>query len=136
MSNVFRLNSCVPVEKWISMSNQGTDFFLELLIKSSESTELTVSQKNLVEFLRERLEINRIAPGTAGFDLDEMPWAEASFSEDLRFLQLLVKRSRTAAIFAALGVEQKDSVTDRFLEKFGNMISEFSEMDLKNRAQC
>ena len=31
MGNIIRLNGNAPKEKWLSISNQGTDMFLELL---------------------------------------------------------------------------------------------------------
>jgi hypothetical protein len=36
MGNIIRLNAEVPHEKWLSMSNQGTDGFLELLLDKRE----------------------------------------------------------------------------------------------------
>ena len=32
MSNTIRLNESAPINKWLTMSNQGTDCFFELLL--------------------------------------------------------------------------------------------------------
>ena len=55
------------------MSNQGMDCFLDLLITAADVFEKTEHQKKLISFLKDQKDINEIAPGTAGFDLDEMP---------------------------------------------------------------
>ena len=39
-----------------------------------------------MSFLKDQKDINAVAPGTAGFDLNEMPWEEGTLKEDLGFL--------------------------------------------------
>lgn len=68
MSNIIRLNAVEPKEKILSMSNQGTDTFLELIILSGAEQDMTVSQQRLIDYLAERREVNMDAPGTASFD--------------------------------------------------------------------
>ena len=63
------------------MSNQGMDCFLDLLITAAD-----VHQKKLISFLKDQKGINDIAPGTAGFDLDEMPWYAGTLKDDAEFL--------------------------------------------------
>ena len=70
MSNTIRISETSPSEKNLTMSNQGTDLFLEILILAFEKESLTPSQEKLVEFLKERKEIENIAAGTSGFDID------------------------------------------------------------------
>ena len=74
MSNIIRLNATELKEKNLSMSNQGTDTFLELILLAASDSDVTVNQKRLIEYLAERREVNLIAPGTASFDVVEMPW--------------------------------------------------------------
>jgi hypothetical protein len=70
----------------IVMSNQGTDCFLALLIIAADGFETTEQQEELISFLKDRKAINMIAPGTAGFDLDEMPWQDETWKDDTDFL--------------------------------------------------
>jgi hypothetical protein len=83
MSNIIRLNETAPNEEWIVMSNQGTDCFLDLLITAADDIEKTEQQKELISFLKDHKDINAVAPGTAGFDLDEMAWQESTLKEDV-----------------------------------------------------
>ena len=76
MSNIIRLNETAPKDQWIVLSNQGTDCFLELLILAADALHQTEHQEEMVSFLKDQKDINAVAPGTAGFDLDEMPWEE------------------------------------------------------------
>jgi hypothetical protein len=73
MSNIIRLNELAPNSEWIVMSNQGTDCFLDLLITAADTFEKTEHQEKLLSFLKDQKDINDIAPGTAGFDITEMP---------------------------------------------------------------
>ena len=70
----------------IVMSNQGTDCFLAPLIIAADGFETTEQQEELISFLKDRKAINMIAPGTAGFDLDEMPWQDETWKDDTDFL--------------------------------------------------
>ena len=65
MSNIIRFKK----EK-ISMSNQGTDCFLELLLIAADTFEKTAQQEKLIAFLKEQKDINTISPGTVSFDID------------------------------------------------------------------
>lgn len=86
MSNIIRLNETAPNNGWIVMSNQGMDCFLDLLITAADVFEKTEHQKKLISFLKDQKGINDIAPGTAGFDLDEMPWYAGTLKDDAEFL--------------------------------------------------
>ena len=48
MSNIISLSSTAPKEEWLTMSNQGTDCFMELLIKSASEITMTRNQKGLI----------------------------------------------------------------------------------------
>ena len=56
MGNIIRLNGNAPKEKWLSISNQGTDMFLELLLNAAEPLDKTPSQQALIGFLADRKE--------------------------------------------------------------------------------
>ena len=73
MSNIIRLSGASPETERLSMSNQGTDCFLELLEKAAEGSDMTEDRRKLFDFLRERREVNLAAQGTASFDIVEMP---------------------------------------------------------------
>ena len=86
MSNIICFNSSAPKEEWLTMSNQGTDCFLELIIKAASDIAMTESQKDLINYLIERKDVNEIAPGTVSFDIDEMPWNPRSLHEDVSYM--------------------------------------------------
>ena len=64
MSNIISVNAAEPEEKSLSMSNQGTDCFLELLLLSAADMDMTPNQRALIDYLKERRKINQNAPGT------------------------------------------------------------------------
>ena len=86
MSNIIRISESSPKIDSLVMYNQGTDCFFELLISAADDFEKTEHQKELISFLKDRKAINMIAPGTAGFDLDEMPWQDETWKDDTDFL--------------------------------------------------
>ena len=104
MSNIIGIDASSENENLI-ISNQGTDSFLELLICAAEILERTERQEGLVSFLKEQLKINRIAPGTAGFDLTEMPWAEESLTDDVRFLVRVTEAAARDEVISRLPYE-------------------------------
>ncbi len=86
MSNIIRLSEASSNDGWIVMSNQGTDCFLDLLITAADTFEKTETQEKLISFLKDRKDINEISPGSAGFDLDDLPWQKKTLQEDTAFL--------------------------------------------------
>ena len=121
MGNTICVKEDSPAEQRLSMSNQGTKVFLDLLILAADTMEKTPAQETLVSFLKDRREINRIAPGTAGFDLDELPWKEASFAEDVKFLFLLAKTAKLDKCFGRLPYEAEKTIVLPWLEQFAEM---------------
>ena len=127
MSNVIRLNEHAPTQNWLSMSNQGTDLFLELLILAGESVEKTPSQKNLLSFLSVQRDINNIAPGTAGFDIEEMPWNESSLFEDANFLIEVAEIAKQPNTWKKVGFKPDEVIISSWLNLFEKMIKEMKE---------
>ena len=76
VSNIIRVSESSPNSEWLIMSNQGTACFLELLLYATDDPEKTEHQKELISFLEDRKCINKIASGTADFDITDMPWDE------------------------------------------------------------
>ena len=130
MSNIIRLNETAPKDEWIVMSNQGTDCFLDLLIAAAESLEKTDHQKELISFLRDRKSINDIAPGTAGFDLNEMPWQESSLREDAGFLVCVTEEAQRESVFKKLPYEADKDIILPWLQRFVSLISRMTTEDL------
>ena len=131
MGNIIRINAESPHEKWLSMSNQGTDGFLELLLLASEEISLTPSQEKLVEFLHDQKVINDIAPGTAGFDIADMPWTKSFLFEDISFLVEVAEISEEAKVMKKAGFEPENEIIRSWLEVFRDMLKEF--MSIKRR---
>ena len=118
MSNIIRLNETTPNDEWIVMSNQGTDSFLNLLILSADNFEKTAHQKELISFLKEQKDINDIAPGTAGFDLVEMPWQESTLNEDIEFLILITEKAQRESTFRKLPYRIDADIVLPWLKRF------------------
>ncbi|MBR3311029.1 MAG: hypothetical protein IKG15_04295 [Solobacterium sp.] len=117
MSNIFRVSETSPDNEWLVMSNQGTGCFLDLLICAADTMERTAHQEELITFLKDQKDINDIAPGTAGFDLDEMPWHGDTFPDDIQFLL-----SVTESAGKQLPCEVNEDIVLPWLEQFSDMI--------------
>ena len=122
MSNTIRRNDEEPLDQWLTMSNQGTDCFLELLLLAASALEQTPAQRGLIAFLADQREINRIAPGTAGFDVEEMPWESDSRLEDAAFLTRVIEAAKNPSGWSKLGYVPVESIVFPWLDRFAEMI--------------
>ena len=122
MSNVIRLNSKSPTEEWISMSNQGTDCFLELLINATTGVDLTENQKRLFSFLARKKDINNDSPGCASFDIDEMPWSASTLEEDKQFIQKICEKAKDNRLWVNLGYEPDGDLVIPWLDAFAGWV--------------
>ena len=122
MSNIIRLNETAPNDEWIVMSNQGTDCFLDLLIIASDGPEKTESQEELISFLRDQKSINDIAPGTAGFDLDEMPWHAGTLKDDAGFLLRVAEKAQNGRLFRKLPYDVAADIVFPWLKRFAGLV--------------
>lgn len=127
MSNIIRLNETAPNEEWIVMSNQGTDCFLDLLITAADDLIKTEQQKELISFLKDQKDINAVAPGTAGFDLDEMSWQKLTLEEDVEFLIRVTERAQEERTFRKLPYEVNTSIVLPWLERFALLIDQMTQ---------
>lgn len=121
MSNIIRLNETSPDTEWLVMSNQGTDCFLDLLICAAETMEQTAHQSELITFLKDQKEINENAPGTADFDLAEMPWHSETLTEDVHFLIRAAKRAQSDEVCSQLPYEISRNIVMPWLSQFAGM---------------
>ena len=124
MSNIVRVSESSPKNEWLVMSNQGTDCFLELLLCAANDLEKTEHQEKLISFLEDQRSINDIAPGTADFDLADMPWNEDSLFEDIRFLLNTVEAAQTELVIVRLPYEINKEIVLPWLEQFGSMLEQ------------
>ncbi|MDO5296953.1 MAG: hypothetical protein Q4F00_10060 [bacterium] len=108
------------------MSNQGTDCFLELLIAAAESLMQTKTQKELVSFLKQQKNINEIAPGTAGFDIGNMPWDTNSLTEDVLFMLRVTDKAQHHNTWNQLGYEPQAHIVIPWLEQFAEMLKKIA----------
>ena len=100
------------------MSNQGTDCFLDLLITAADVFEKTEHQKKLISFLKDQKDINDIAPGTAGFDLDEMPWHAGTLKDDTGFLLRVTAEAQNKSILTKLPYDAATDIVLPWLKQF------------------
>ena len=73
-------------------------------------------------FLKDQKDINAIAPGNAGFDLDEMPWKEGTLKEDLDFLLRVAAKAESESAFGELPYEANRDIVSPWLERFERLI--------------
>ena len=131
MSNIIRLNETAPNDEWIVMSNQGTDCFLDLLITAAGTFEKTEHQEELLSFLRDQKEINDIAPGTAGFDLKEMPWRVGTLADDADFLLRVTAEARNESVFTKLPYDADRDIVIPWINQFAGLVE-----SVKNEAKA
>ena len=127
MSNTIRQDGNAPPDQWLTMSNQGTDCFLELLLLAASALEQTPAQRGLIGFLADQREVNRIAPGTAGFDVEEMPWEKASRREDALFLLRVAEAAKRRSGWEKLGYVPEEPIVFPWLDRFAEMVRQFGE---------
>ncbi len=125
MGNIIRLNEDASTEKWLKMSNRGTDVFLELLLLASESIEHTQTQKKLIDYLWNQKNVNDVAPGTAGFDIEDMPWTVTTLSEDIQFLVTVTELAKSKIIWEKIDIELEESIINPRFDMFEDMLKEF-----------
>ena len=125
MSNIIRVNESSTENERLVMSNQGTDCFLELLICAADTLDLMPNQEELVSFLKNQKEMNSIAPGTAGFDLTELPWHSETMAEDLWFLMRLTEEAESEEVLNRLSYEVNREIVFPWLGKFAEMVDQF-----------
>ena len=122
MSNIIGFSKAAFGNEKISMSNQGTDCFLELLEMAAAEEEMTDSQRKLIGFLKDRREENLAAPGTASFDVDEMPWDKGTLSEDIVFMMQIIKKAKTVETAEKLDYRPDLRIVYPWLNQFSMMI--------------
>ena len=122
MGNIISFSKSVFGKESVSMSNQGTDCFLELLEMAAAESEMTDSQRKLVGFLKDRREENLVAPGTASFDIDEMPWDKDTLSEDVAFMMKIVDKAKTVEVARKLDYRPDLSIVNPWFDQFSKMI--------------
>ena len=122
MSNIIGFSKAVFGKERISMSNQGTDCFLELLELAAAENNMTNNQRKLIVFLKERREENLSAPGTASFDVDEMPWSKDTLSEDVVFMMKVIEKAKTVEVTGKLDYRPDLRIVSSWLDQFSSMI--------------
>ena len=122
MSNRIGFGKAAFGKDSLSMSNQGTDCFLELLEMAAAEKEMTDNQRRLIGFLKERRTENLAAPGTASFDIEEMPWEKDTLSEDVTFMLEIIRKAKTAEVVGNLDYRPNLRIVFPWLDRFSSMI--------------
>ena len=135
MSNIIRPNETAQNNEWIIMSNQGTDCFLDLLITAADDFEKTEQQQELISFLKDQKDINTVAPGTAGFDLDEMAWQESTLKKDVEFLIRVTKEAQRERTFRKLPYDVNTSIVLPWLERLAFLIDQMTAENLRVKSK-
>ena len=109
MSNIIKPIEIASEDDRLIMSNQGTDCLLDLLLCAARTLPQTETQSNL------------IAPGTAGFNLNEMPWNEDSLDEDVAFLESVIQTAQKDSTFEMLPYEANKDIVLPWLQQLETM---------------
>ena len=106
------------------MPNQGTGCFLDLLITATKPLEKTHAQQSLVCFIARQQDVNGAAPGTASFDIEEVPWESVTIAEDAVFLAEVAKPAKSGAIWEKLGYEPNWEIVIPWLDLLESLMRE------------
>lgn len=134
MSNIIGCNEATPKNERIVMSNQGTDCFLDLLICAADAFEQTESQKKLISFLKDKKDLNGLAPGTAGFDLDELPWQKESMKDDRIFLLSMASEAQNESTFKKLPYAVNGEIVIPWLKQFAVLVRQLTACRVTSEA--
>ena len=125
MANIISLNNSRNNKNNISMSNQGTDIFLDLLINCALSDEMTASQLDIIDFFQDKKYINGHSPGTISFDINEMPWNPSSLENDRSWLQKLTEKAKNPSSWKKVGYEPEPEIVFPWLDQFSELLEHF-----------
>ena len=84
MANIFSVRRSDPPEEQISISDQGTDVLIQILVLAASALAETDSQKRMAVWLAEH-DATR-GTGSIGFCIADMQWDPASFEADRQFM--------------------------------------------------
>ena len=121
MANIIT-NDAFEERQSFSMSNQGTDCFFDMLINAASHMEMTETQSKLIYFLKEHKDINDYAPGTAGFDVCDMPWDKRVLQIDTEFMLNVIENAKNPIFWENLGFEPNENIVFPWLDQFSKMI--------------
>ena len=125
MGNIISVNKKTSDECVLSMSDQGTDCFLKLIIGCAKLGEMTGSQMELIEYLDDIKYKNGYASETVSFDIDEMPWNACSITDDKKYLQDLLMKAKEPEVSEVLRINLEQEIVFPWLDKFSQMIGIF-----------
>lgn len=120
MGNSIRLDGNDP-QKSFSMSNGGTDAFLNVLLISGSPLAKTISQKRLLVWLAEKDQI--VSRGNSGFDIIDMPWNIDTFDEDKAFLITVISAAFEHKNWELLDYSPNNEIVDSYLEQFKSLVT-------------
>lgn len=120
MGNSIWLDGNNPKESF-SMSNGGTDAFLNVLLISGSPLAKTISQKRLLVWLAEKDQI--VSRGNSGFDIINMPWEPDTFDDDKTFLISVINAALEHKNWELLDYSPNSEIIDCYLEQFKALVA-------------
>ena len=120
MGNSIRLDGNNPKESF-SMSNGGTDSFLNVLLISGSPLAKTISQKRLLVWLAEKDQI--VSRGNSDFDIINMPWEPDTFDDDKTFLISVINAALEHKNWELLEYSPNNEIIDSHLEQFKTLVT-------------
>lgn len=111
------------------MSNGLTDVFLNVLVLSGSRIAVSDSEKRFAVWLAER-DQSKAGGGTVGFEITEMPWNKADYSECKAFLLNAVKFAEQRLGWETLDYSPNENTLFPALKKFAELITDFSAEDI------
>lgn len=104
-----------------SMSNGGTDAFLNVLLIRGSPLAKTITQKRLLVWLAEKDQI--VSRGNSGFDIIDMPWDPDTFDEDKAFLISVINAALEHKNWELLDYSPNSEIIDSYLEQFKALVT-------------
>jgi len=128
MANQIKLER-ISASEWLSMSNGGTDVFMDILASTNYHLLVDEHDNKLVKWILNHHEA-RMGDGFSGFDIGKMPWAKDNFYEDRDKLISIINKMKNKANWTGLGYEPNEKILYGFINQFIDLLLKMSAEDI------
>ena len=81
-----------------------------------------MEEEELLSFLKDQKDINDIAPGTAGFDITEMPWGDETLVDDAEFLLRVSAEAQNESVLTKLPYDADRDIVIPWVKQFAGLV--------------
>lgn len=133
MGNIISRNDKIPKSASISMSNGLTSVFISVLGLSGSRLAQRDDEKRLIVWLLEK-DQSAVGIGTVGFHISEMPWNEADFEKNRRFLLSVIDGVKDKLGWDTLDYQPSESLLLPCIEQFELFIKQITLAEVDGKA--